>query len=803
MNEEFLDSLINIKDMPKDYPVVPSLLENNERQIEQLGQFLMGDKKFALVSGFGGSGKTEIVNFVLQNLKDDVLILHYTCFETTILDDLLLCFYNLFKSFVLKGVIQQPKVKAENFTQMINSYFTSIVNPITIVIDSFDSVVKDNRDSVLSFLKHLASYSSVKIIIISKKFQEEDFQYNEVEKISVLALSQKMFEKYLKENGIKNIGVFSNELYKISKGYYKNVEMAVKIINLRNLSLISFLERYTKSYMSYSEFILREMLSLVDPVSAHLFRLLTVMRVPIHINLLKTLHLYDENKILYFIQNSLLSYEGNCIYLKESFRNIVDNQIPDNILIKLHSACIDLYNTQLPLKPSERDLLLSRQTMRNEIEYHSMFLPKRPVFLQKTKEERKENVEPQLDVQKSSPATEKQEQPKENTKAEKFDKISFIIDDESVLDDIAVSINSFMEANEKSAKVEKEGNSMTLQQLINAAKIEEKNYNYKQVVMLYQIALSKTKDSNFFTFLPSIYIKLAQAYVHLSDLYNALDYYTQAHDFYYNASDYEKVYEMKLAIADVYYSMYKYDNAKYILSELEKVKDLPKLLRIKTNLAIARLSDNPEVEYKYYKQSIPLVETGTDKNLLSELYYKYAVACSDIGDLRSAAQYYLKCIDVDSNPVKNPYLSRSLADIAELYDEIGSTKQAIQYYNESIEIDLKLKNYNGLYVSATHLAEIYANTDENKAMEYYNKALEYAKQLNEPFYIVSTKLEIADFCSLRRNFEMAYKYLIEAYKLAQNTLTKDNFEQIVSRLEELKKRITSTDLMRYQAKYGK
>ncbi len=804
MNEEFLDSLINIKDIPKELPVVPSLLENNEKQIAQLGQFLMNDKKMALVSGFVGSGKSEVVDFVLRNLKDDVLILHYTCFETTILDDLLLCFYELFRSFVLRGIVQQPKVKAENFTQMINSYFTSVVNPITIVIDSFEAVVKDNRGGIIDFLNHLATFPRVKIILISTKFQEEDFAEVDCEKVSVLALSQKMFEKYLKDNGIKNIGVFSNELYKISKGYFKNVELAAKVINLRGLSLITFLEKYTKSYMSYSEFIIREMLSLVDPVSAHLFRLLTVMRIPIHMNLLKTLHLYDENKILYFIQNSLLNYEGNCIYLKEAFRNVIENQIPDNVLIKLHSACIDLYNTQLPLKPSERDLLLSRQTMRNEIEYHSMFLPKRPLLQQKT-----EKVEHQVEktqnqkAPKPLPLPVKKEPEKIETKKDKIDKISFIIEDEAVLDDIADSINSFMESNAKSAKVEKEGNSMTLQQLLNAAKIEEKNYNYKQVVMLYQIALSKTSDANFFTFLPSIYIKLAQAYEHLSDLYNALDYYTQAHDFYYNASDYEKVYEMKLAIADVYYSMYKYDNAKFILSELEQVKDLPKLLKIKTNLAIARLSDNPEIEYKYYKQSIPLVELGTDKALLSELYYKYAVSCSEVEDLRSAAQFYLKCIDIDSNPAKNQYLSMALSNLAELYDELGSTKQAIQYYNESISIDQKTKNYNGLYVSASHLAEIYAVSDEAKTMEYYNKALEYAKQLNEPFYIVSTKLEMADFCSLRRNFEMTYKYLIEAYKLAQNTLTKENSTKITSRLEDLKKRITSTDLMRYQAKYGK
>ena len=145
----------------------------------------------------------------------------------------------------------------------------------------------------------------------------------------------------------------------------------------------------------------------------------------------------------------------------------------------------------------------------------------------------------------------------------------------------------------------------------------------------------------------------------------------------------------------------------------------------------------------------------------------------------------------------------ALSNLADLYSEIGSSAQAIKYYNESISIDLTTKNYNGLYVSSSRLAEIYSSTDDNKAMEYYNDALSYARKLNEPFYIVSTFLELADFYSLRRNFEFAYKNLIEAYKLAKTTLTQDNLDKIVSRLEELKKRITVAELMRYQAKYGK
>ena len=379
---EFIEKPINIKELPKEFPIDSCLLENNEKQIGQICDFLMGDKNLLQVNGFKGCGKSEIVNFTSMLLSQDVVLLHYTCLETTILDDMLLNFFDAFRGYTMVGMISQPKIKVENFNQRINAYFSTITKPILIVIDSFECLVKENKTDIVNFLKHLLKFPNVKIILIGKTVAADDFSDFEYDKVTMLAFSQKVFEKYLRDNGIKNIGVLSNELYKLSKGYYNYLKLAVNIINLRQLTLVSFLELYSKSYMGFSEFIVREAISLVDPVSAHLFRLLTVMRIPIHVNLLKSLHLYDEQKVMFFVQNSLLSVAGECLYLKDTLRVVMENQIPENVMIKLHTACIDLYNTQLPLKPLERDLMLSRQTMRNEIEYHSMFIPKKPVLTQ-------------------------------------------------------------------------------------------------------------------------------------------------------------------------------------------------------------------------------------------------------------------------------------------------------------------------------------------------------------------------------------------------------------------------------------
>ena len=803
MNSKFIEKSINIKDIPSEYPMSSCLIENNEKQIGQVCDFLMNDKKLLLVNGFRGSGKSQVVKLATDSLTPETILLRYNCLETTILDDMLLSFFESFRYYHLMGKISPPKIKVDNFAQKINSYFHSISAPILVVLDSFDAIVKENKSDIVNFVQHLLSFQNVKVILIAKTFSNYDFSDIEFDKVTTLAFSQKIFEKFLKDNGIKQIGVLSNELYKLSKGYYNYLLLTVNIMNLRQLTLVNFLELYSKSYMAFPEFIIREALSLVDPISAHLFRLLTVMRIPIHFNLIKSLHLYDESRIMFFVQNSILSVEGECLYLKDIFREVLENQIPENVMIKLHSACIDLYNTQLPLKPLERDLKLSRQTMRNEIEYHSMFIPKKPVINPKVVQPML--VEPSiLPVEQKAPQVEDVVKPEiEETKEEKINKISFIIDDSAILDNIADSIKDFVSTTSQDNMLEKESSGMSLKQLLNAAKKEEQSYNYKRVVMLYQNALTKTSDDDFYTFLPVIYTKLAQAYQKLSDWYEALEYYTQAQDFYVNASNQEKVYETKLAIANIYYLMYKHDNAKFILSELEKAQDLPNELAIRVNLACAKLANDLHSEYKYYKKSLPLVELGTDKSVVSELYYKYAVTSDELDDPRTAAEFYKKCISLDSNPKHNRYLSKALANIAELYDEAGSTKAAVKYYNESIKIDTVMKNYGGLYGSAIHLAEIFLSVSDEKSLEYLFKALEYAKLLKEAFYIAGASLEIGDFYFRRRDNEHAYKYFMEAYKVAEKSFTKDNIEKIVIRLNDVKRRVTEQELVKYQEKYGK
>jgi hypothetical protein len=804
MRFDFIEKPINLKELPKDCSVDTILVENNEKQIEKICEFLLDDKKLLTFNGFKGSGKSKVVDFAVKyGCNEDILILKYMCLETTILDDMLLSFFEDFRNYTMKGVLNPLKIKVENFTQKINAYFNTIEKPILIVLDSFDSIIKANKPDIINFIKHLTSFENIKIIVISKAMLADEFEGCETEQVTALPLNKKLFEKYLRANDIKQIGVLSNELYKQTKGYYGYLKLSVNIMKLRQISLVNFLEMFSKSYTPFPEFVIREAIALIDPVSAHLFRLLTVMRIPIHINLIKSLHLYDENRVLFFINNSILANDGESLYLKDSFRYIMENQIPENVMIKLHSACVDLYNTQLPLKPLERDLKLSRQTMRNEIEYHSMFIPKKPVINPKMLTQ----LQPTMVVSAEAPKPQEVQIQEENknaeTKEEKIEKISFIIEDEAVLDNIADSIKDFVVTTVKDNQLEQESNSMRLGDILNFAKQKEVQYDYKSAIMLYQSALTKTNDDNFYTYLPLVYVNLAKSYQKLSKLYEALEYYTQAQDFYVNASNLLKANEMKLEIANIYYSMYKHDNAKFILSELEQTSDLPNELAIKVNLACAKLTDDVAVEHDYYKKSLPLVEIGTSKDITTELYYKYAVSCDELEDLNTAVKYYKKCINIEQNPRDNQYLTLAISNLAQLYDEVGQTKIAIKYYAESIKIDSSMKNYSGLYQNSVHLAEIFVATDENKALEYLTKALEYAKNLPDGYYEVSANLELGDFYLLRQDNEKAYKHFINAYDIAKISFSKDNLDRISSRIDDIKKRVPEQLFNEYQGKYGK
>ena len=234
----FTDENFDIKNLTKTElsGVNQFLLDNNKKQLESLLNFYNSSTPLMLVNGFMGTGKTQIVNHSLKFLSSNVIILEYNCFETTILDDILLSFFEDFKELALKGVISQPKIKTENFTQKIAAYFNSINLPIVIIINSFESVLKNNKQDILDFIFHISVKENVKTVIIARTFEYEDYTDKiKFDRTTILALEKGLFEKFLRSEGIKMIGPVSDELYKHTRGYFLYTRLTTKVINMHNL----------------------------------------------------------------------------------------------------------------------------------------------------------------------------------------------------------------------------------------------------------------------------------------------------------------------------------------------------------------------------------------------------------------------------------------------------------------------------------------------------------------------------------------------------------------------------------------
>ncbi len=754
----------------------PVLAENNLNQFCQMSEFFKSDKFLLLVNGFLGTGKSSVTDYFLKFLKTEVITLKYNCYETTILEDLLLSFFERFKELAAENIIQEPKMRSENFVQKINSYFMSITSPVVIVLDSFEEVLKNNKPEILEFLKHLSQTGRVKVVIISRKFDYEDFEnVFDYTKISIGALEKHLFEKYLKSSDIKLIGPVSDELYKHTRGYFLYTALAVKIIKIRGLSLYEFIGGFSKSFLSFNDFILREALALVDPVSGHLFRFLTVIRHPVSINLLKAFNLFDEFKIKVFIETMILSKDENMIYLKDYYKSIAENSIPDNVALKLHRSCVELYNTQLPLKPMERDLLISRATMRSEIEYHSMFLPKKPI------------IKPKHVLEQTEPSN--IEEPVELPQKKDISSISFIFESEeeefSIMNKIADSINEFITFTDEQLKEIEKENNMSILELVNRARQEENNFNFKRVVMIYQRCLMMKNDSDFQTFQPIVYTKLAGAYAKLSDWFNSLKYYEEAAKIYSSAGDILKLSEIKFEIANIYYMMFKRENAKEVLTEIISLKNLHPDSYVKSYILLADLSDDDvDKAYEFLKSALEHAEDSENESLLAELYYKFAIASDEKGETKQAVMFYKNCVEIDKE--KNPFVSGAYSNLAAIYEEADAKDSAIRFYEMSLAIDEENNNLNGIYLSSMKLASLNRRKAPEAAFKFYTRAYETACKLNEVFYKVSSTLAFGDFYLYSKNPEQALRKYFLAKSIAEGNLSENNLKKIERRIEDLK-----------------
>ena len=847
MQYKFLNFYLDKKDLltQNNEMIDPILIENNAQQLEDIYEFYKNERPILFVNGFLGTGKVQLINYSTNFLSNETIVLKYNCFETTILDDIFLTFFEEFKKLETQKIINTPKIKSENFNQKIHSYFSTIEKPILIVLDSFEALTEENKKEVVDFILHLVKFQKVKTILIGRTFKASFFPENyPLDRITTNTLEKHLFEKQLKTKKIKYTQKVLDDLYKYTRGYHFFLELSLKIMEVKKLTPEEFLENFKKSFMNYYEYLEKESIDLIPAIAVRFFWMLCLCRHGMSILLLKQLNLYNEETINVLLENKILTKENNQIYVQDYFKEQIDVTIPQNVALKIHQNIIDIYEAQLPLKPLERTILLSRQTMRKEIEYHSLFLPKKinpSDITQNTIGYASYTKEKDLDVKSQIQQVPQQTQKAEQKPAEKqghwiasnenkevpvpqnvnvnvdvdLNKLGFNVKDlpfkltPQEMEMLADSVASIQKAHEKQninininevhstpeASTEQttpEEVKLTLENILNLAKEQEAQYNYPKMIELYQTALTYKDDNEYYNHLPIIYTKLGYAHQKMSDWDNSIKYYELARDFYEQTFEKAKENYIKLNIANVYFETYKPDKAKNYLIEIINSDDMPEVLTTKAYIALANIEDslsNINSAYEYYKKAIQISNPAMDTETLSELYFKYALIADDKGNTQEALEYYTKCINLSDDDNLNKYLSAAYSNIATLHLERNDKAYAVKCFVKAYELDAKNNNYDGMYFSATKLAQMAQKNYPDKAIEYLNKAKECANKLNDTFYMASAALATGDFYYSQKKNEDALKEYFFAYRIAQNDFSKDNLNKIQMRIDDIKFRI--------------
>ena len=168
----------------------------------------------------------------------------------------------------------------------------------------------------------------------------------------------------------------------------------------------------------------------------------------------------------------------------------------------------------------------------------------------------------------------------------------------------------------------------------------------------------------------------------------------------------------------------------------------------------------------YYKKVLPYFPDKMRKyNVYSvrEIMERYA----DMGNKDSSLVYLdsLKAL-IDTMPVSSPKRASLSQNIATTYQWFGMFNTAIHYFQIAVNGQRQNGNFRGLGLAMANLGELYSESeDDNKALQYSKKALNYLEDVNMPY--IMTALNVATYFTSLKQYDSALFYLTKSEKRAR------------------------------------
>ena len=441
--------------------------------------------------------------------------------------------------------------------------------------------------------------------------------------------------------------------------------------------------------------------------------------------------------------------------------------------MNFHEKIADMYANQIPLKPSERVLDISRTSMYAEKFYHYNVFSKwsKSLSLQNTRDynpQKQQEIKPDAQTIKYIAST--QYLPDFDNKDKKDEIFEPDIPGDSgdkvVEKDVGLDIASTYKPMKDILSNTSGKNSLF--DLTNNPNNEMldmiEDEDYKKAQELLDRGMTLYNDGNSYESISAF----EEAIPILKDKEN------------------DGFWEAKYMLARAYSDNFKHKEAMNQLNELLEL-DIPTELKIETYLEMANVYDSqdklPDVIETYNKA----LSIAKDKNLIAyraKTYFRIGLFYDERNNPEKALYNYLLSATDAAELEDKSMLASTYSNIASLYEDKGEISKAGEFYNKSLKIDESYNNYEGQTKTLSLLASIYKRKgDINNSLQLLYKATQIAKQTNDNYIIASSYLELGDAFLDKKDYKNALKAYILSKKNIDNTISTDSKYKIERRFK--------------------
>jgi tetratricopeptide (TPR) repeat protein len=170
------------------------------------------------------------------------------------------------------------------------------------------------------------------------------------------------------------------------------------------------------------------------------------------------------------------------------------------------------------------------------------------------------------------------------------------------------------------------------------------------------------------------------------------------------------------------------------------------------------------------------IKIESDSNKIADLYLKLA-QLHRTNNLKLTKEYSLKCLDISERNGYSLGIAKAKLEMVDLF-EFLKPEYSYDLALDAYVIFIKEKDSLFMLRSLNSLANVvYIQEDYDKAVEIYNKALNYAIQMNDTAIIPALLNNIGTCIANKQDFEKAKQFFIKAI----NSIKTDNsdFETII------------------------